>query len=104
MRASKLAHSKGFGSAKLASPGGCVIREEIAVVRISFLIIVWLIPLGLSSTAQDQSEVLGLEQAVTLALDNNRSLKNAALEVLKQEDSLAAARMNDAHVARASWL
>jgi outer membrane protein TolC len=35
---------------------------------------------------------LPLEQAVALALENNRSVKNAELEVSKEEDNLAAAR------------
>ena len=38
------------------------------------------------------AQVLTLEQAVALALENNRSVKNAELEVSKQEDSLAIAR------------
>src|SRR5262245_60253183 len=43
----------------------------------------------------DQSspeEALTLEQAVALALENNRLVKNAGLEVSKQEDSLTIAR------------
>jgi outer membrane protein TolC len=39
-----------------------------------------------------QTRTLALEQAVALALENNRSIKNAELEVSKQEDSLAIAR------------
>jgi outer membrane protein TolC len=38
------------------------------------------------------TKVLTLEQAVALALENNRSIKNAELEVSKQEDSFAIAR------------
>src|SRR5262245_22883766 len=37
-------------------------------------------------------QLLTLEQAVALALENNRAVKNAELEVSKQEDSLAIAR------------
>ena len=37
-------------------------------------------------------EVLTLEQAVALALENNRLVKNAGLEVSKQEDTLVIAR------------
>jgi outer membrane protein len=39
-----------------------------------------------------QPEVMTLEQAVALALENNRTVKNAELEVSKQEDGLAVAR------------
>jgi outer membrane protein len=38
------------------------------------------------------SEVLTLERAVALALENNRLIKNAALEAAKAQDSLAASR------------
>jgi outer membrane protein TolC len=59
--------------------------------------IVSLLPLAAllvsSCLAQDrQSEVLTLEQAIQLALQDNRQIKNAALEVFKFEDRLAAAR------------
>src|SRR5262245_5727717 len=45
-----------------------------------------------SETASDAIEVLALEQAVAMALENNRAVKNAELEVSKQEDRLATAR------------
>lgn len=41
---------------------------------------------------QAAAEVLTLEEAITLALRDNRQVKNAALEVNKSEDRLAAAR------------
>lgn len=46
-----------------------------------------------SCLAQDrQSEVLTLERAIQLALQDNRQIKNAEIEVFKFEDRLAAAR------------
>ncbi len=59
-----------------------------------FLIVMLLGPAFASATEVPASptEVLTLEQAVALALENNRTVKNTELEVSKQEDSLAIAR------------
>ena len=58
------------------------------------LLIAMLLVPALGWTAENQAgqaDVLSLEQAVALALDHNRNLKNAELEVSKQEDSVAEA-------------
>lgn len=47
--------------------------------------------LGVATLAQ-QAEILTLEQAIALALQDNRQIKSAALEINKSEDRLAAAR------------
>jgi outer membrane protein len=59
-----------------------------------FLLIAVLVPnfAWADGNQASTSEVLPLERAVVLALENNRSVKNAELEVSKQEDSLAAVR------------
>lgn len=60
-----------------------------------FLLIALLLVPACARAAEDPAnsmQVLTLEQAVALALENNRSIKNAELEVSKQEDSLAIAR------------
>ena len=62
--------------------------------RLFLVLMILLIPaLGLATDdPPSQPKTLTLEQAVALALENNRSIKNAELEVSKQEDSLAIAR------------
>jgi outer membrane protein TolC len=60
-----------------------------------FIVIVMLLVPASALGSEDQSspeEVLTLEQAVALALESNRVVKNAGLEVSKQEDSLMVAR------------
>ena len=60
-----------------------------------FIVIVMLLVPASALGSEDQSspeEVLTLEQAVALALESNRLVKNAGLEVSKQEDSLMVAR------------
>jgi outer membrane protein TolC len=57
------------------------------------LMMLFIPALGLATDdLPSQTRTLTLEQAVALALENNRSIKNAELEVSKQEDSLAIAR------------
>ncbi len=57
------------------------------VLLAALLLCRWLVRAQLAST-----EVLTLEQAIELALRDNRQVKNAALELGKSEDRLAAAR------------
>ena len=60
-----------------------------------WLVIVMLLVPGFGWATENPlsaTPVLTLEQAVALALENNRSIKNADLEVSKQEDTLAIAR------------
>ena len=47
---------------------------------------------GLVRAQQASTEVLTLEQAIEVALSDNRQVKNAALEVSKAGDRLAAAK------------
>jgi len=57
------------------------------------LMMLFIPALGLATDdLQNLNKTLTLEQAVALALENNRSIRNAELEVSKQEDSLAIAR------------
>lgn len=64
------------------------------MIRHFLLIVVLLVPASVSAQGNSRSptEVLSLEQAVALALENNRTVKNAGLEVSKAEDRLAVAR------------
>lgn len=60
-----------------------------------FHLVVWLLAClvgGAATVRAQQSEVLTLEQAIQLALRDNRQVKNAALELDKFDDRLAAAR------------
>ena len=45
-----------------------------------------------AENSPSSAEVLTLEQAVALALENNRAVRNSELEVSKQDDSVAIAR------------
>lgn len=47
---------------------------------------------GSALTARSQTDALTLDQAIKLAIENNRSMKNARIEVEKQSDKLAAAK------------
>jgi outer membrane protein TolC len=61
--------------------------------RLVFIMMLLVLALARASdTAWAADDVLTLEQAVALALENNRTVKNAELEVSKQDDRLAAAR------------
>jgi outer membrane protein len=64
------------------------------VIRRFFLIVVLLVPVFASADGNPPSptEVLTVEQAVALAVENNRTVKNAELEISKAEDRLAVAR------------
>jgi outer membrane protein TolC len=64
------------------------------MIRPFFLVAVLLVPAFASADESKPSstEVLTLEQAVALALEGNRTVRNAELEVSKAEDRLAAAR------------
>src|SRR5262245_31630986 len=57
-----------------------------------FLVLMLLAANAFGADPASPTKVLTLEQAVALALENNRSIKSAELEVSKQEDSLAIAR------------
>ncbi len=63
-----------------------VIHFAVLYILISHPVTTWCQQSGSPPTA----EVLTLERAVTLALENNRQVKNAALEVGKSEDQIAA--------------
>ena len=60
---------------------------------IRHLIAVLLVPTSASADGSPPSltDVLTLEQAVALALENNRTIRNAELEVSKADDRLAVA-------------
>jgi outer membrane protein TolC len=65
------------------------------VIRRFLLIVLTLTPafaLADASPSSEAGDILTLEQAVALALEGNRTVKNAELEVSKAEDRLAAAR------------
>ena len=64
------------------------------MIRNFLLTVVLLLPASVSAQGipPGPTEVLSLEQAVALALENNRTVKNAELEVSKAEDRLAVAR------------
>jgi hypothetical protein len=57
-----------------------------------FLIVMLLLPALARGNPPSPVEVLTLQQAVPLALESNRSVRNAELEVSKQEDNLFVAR------------
>src|SRR5262245_29809100 len=57
-----------------------------------FLVLMLLAANAFGADPASPTKVLTLEQAVALALENNRSIKSAELEVSKQEDSFAIAR------------
>ncbi len=66
-------------------------------IRRFFLLALFVLLLGAHATqaqepAFSQSEVLTLEQAITLALQGNRQIKTSALEVTKYEHRIAAAK------------
>ncbi len=66
---------------------------ELRLMRFAILCIVLAHPAtiwGQQPRSAPAADVLTLEQAVTLALENNRQVKNAALEVGKSEDQIAA--------------
>ena len=58
------------------------------MIRHFLLIVVLLLPASVSTQGIPRSptEVLTLEQAVALAMENNRTVRNAELEVSKAED------------------
>src|SRR5262245_28925112 len=63
------------------------------MMRLTNLILATLIFAGqLLSAAPEEQNVLTLDQAIALALENNRSLKNAPLNVGKAQNQLAATR------------
>lgn len=65
---------------------------KLRVIHFAILHILILSPVTVwcQSGSASTGEVLTLERAVTLALQNNRQVKNAALEVSKSEDQIAA--------------
>ncbi len=63
-----------------------MVQSAVLPIVLLYPIIIW----GQQSSPAPSGEVLTLEQAVTLALENNRQVKNAALEVGKSEDQIAA--------------
>src|SRR4051812_38580757 len=67
---------------------------EMSLTRRVLLATLVLVPIGLGAQAQDTPavEVLELDRAVALALDNNRQLKIAALDVERAQERVAGAR------------
>jgi outer membrane protein TolC len=68
--------------------GGNPVSKRLFLV----LMMLFIPALGSATEPPSQTKILTLEQAVSLALESNRSVKNSELEVSKQEDSLAIAR------------
>ncbi len=63
-----------------------MIQSAVLPFVLLYPVTIW----GQQSNPAPTGEVLTLEQAVTLALQNNRQVKNAALEIGKSEDQIAA--------------
>jgi outer membrane protein TolC len=66
----------------------------MSLTRQALLATLVAVPIGLSAQGQDTRavEVLELDRAVTMALDNNRQLKIAALDVERAQERVAEAR------------
>ncbi len=64
-------------------------RRPVLALTVAACAIAWMIPARADEPAP-AAEVLTLEQAVRLALEGNRDVRNAALEVVKAESELGA--------------